>query len=106
MTGLLCALFLSATPPAPPSAHRLGPAIDQVRHGDRVFAALERGGIAVIDVSKPRSPRLIGMLADGVVFHRLVIDRDLLIAARARMDASVWRLGDSTLPVPATLSAV
>jgi hypothetical protein len=79
----------------------LGPCGAVVRSGDVVYAALTRGGVAVVDVSDPSSPRLVTRLLEDRAVSRLFIDGDQLLVVVLAEQALSLSLVDPRAPAVA-----
>ncbi|HET9451418.1 MAG TPA: hypothetical protein VFO83_11070, partial [Aggregicoccus sp.] len=105
---LLSASLLAQTPQAPAAARAaqtlgLGGVTDTALRGELAYVALERGGIAVIDLSTT-PPRLLRQLEQERRFVRLVLTRDALLAVELREQAHAFSLAAPETPQPTTLA--
>jgi hypothetical protein len=85
---------------APLDALGLGPVVAAARHGDALYLALQRGGVAVVDVTDPAAPLLVRRLLVDRVVTRLIVDDGQLLALALREDVEAWSLEDPLAPVP------
>jgi hypothetical protein len=109
-TWALCAaLALTAgvalgQPAGDPIAALVGPELDRVRINDRVYVALEAGGVAIVDVSEPEAPKAVGTFAQGRTVSRLLHDGEVLYLLEIRQEATPWSI--SRRDAPALLSGL
>lgn len=91
----------AAAPADPLEALALGPVVARAERGATLYVALARGGVAVIDVSVPSSPRLLGTLLPGQAVSRLLLEGDRLWAIVLSENALAFSIKEPTAPVAA-----
>ncbi|MDP2341849.1 MAG: hypothetical protein Q8O67_12900 [Deltaproteobacteria bacterium] len=79
----------------------LGPITATARQGSLLYVATAGGGVAVVDVSDPRAPALVGRVLEGKMVSRLFLDGDRLVALVLAEEAQSFSLIDPRHPVPA-----
>ncbi|MDC0711580.1 hypothetical protein POL68_24130 [Stigmatella sp. ncwal1] len=107
LPALLATALLAQAPAAP--AHRaaatleLGTVLDAAEREDIAYLALERGGIAVVDL-KATPPRLLRRIEEGRRFVRLVLAGESLLAVELREEAHAFSLSSPEAPQPSSLA--
>lgn len=81
-----------------PAALGLGQVVDQARLGSFLYFALASGGVAVVDVSNPKAPQVVGRFAEGQVASRLLVKGDELYLLERREEATTYSLVDPRRP--------
>ncbi len=76
----------------------LGPLGAVVRRGDVVYAAPLAGGVVVVDVADPASPRVVRRLLEDRAVSRLLVDGDRLVVVALQEQALSLSLADPTAP--------
>jgi hypothetical protein len=76
----------------------LGPLGAVVRRGDVVYAALLSGGVVVVDVADPATPRVVRRLLEDRAVSRLLVDGDRLVVVALQEQALSLSLADPTAP--------
>lgn len=82
----------------------LGPVLDAVTHQGVTYAALGRGGIAVLKL-EGASPQLVRRLEEGRRFVRLVVVGQSLLAVEQREEAHAFSLATPEQPQPDSLAS-
>ncbi len=100
--GLLLALAAQAQEEALAEL-QLGPVVARVQQGAVLYLALDRGGVAVVDVADPAHPRLVGRLLEGQHVGGLLLDKGQLIALELREEVHRFALTEPLRPVAARL---
>ncbi|RKH39804.1 hypothetical protein [Corallococcus llansteffanensis] len=82
----------------------LGPVLDAVAHQGVTYAALGRGGIAVLKLDGA-APQLVRRLEEGRRFVRLVVVGQSLLAIEQREEAHAFSLATPEQPQPDSLAS-
>ncbi|NOK23781.1 hypothetical protein, partial [Corallococcus carmarthensis] len=109
MLSALLSSVIVAQAPASPAAHAaetlgLGPVVDSVVHQGVTYAALARGGIAVLKADGA-APRLVRIVEGGRRFVRLVVMGQSLLAIEQREEAHAFSLATPEQPQPDSLAS-
>ncbi|RKG90922.1 hypothetical protein [Corallococcus terminator] len=96
----------ASTSPASHAAETLGlgPVLDAVVHQGVTYAALGRGGIAVLKLDGA-APQLVRRIEEGRRFVRLVIVNQSLLAIEQREEAHAFSLATPEQPQPDSLAS-
>lgn len=76
----------------------LGPELDRAQVGSRLYVALASGGVAIVDVSQPVAPKLVGRFAEGQRIERLFVSGDTLFVVQTRHELVAWSLARPDQP--------
>ena len=107
-SALLASVIVAQAPASPASRAAeelgLGPVLDSVVHQGVTYAALARGGIAVLKLEGP-APQLVRRVEEGRRFVRLVVVGQSLLAIEQREEAHAFSLATPEQPQPDSLAA-
>ncbi|RKH25472.1 hypothetical protein D7Y13_24405 [Corallococcus praedator] len=105
---LLASAIVAQAPASPVSRAAetlgLGPVLDAVVHQGVTYAALGRGGIAVLKLDGA-TPQLVRRVEEGRRFVRLVIVNQSLLAIEQREEAHAFSLATPEQPQPDSLAS-
>ncbi|RKH08919.1 hypothetical protein D7V97_18060 [Corallococcus sp. CA053C] len=108
LPALLASVIVAQAPASPASRAAetlgLGPVLDSVTHQGVTYAALGRGGIAVLKL-EGASPQLLRRLEEGRRFVRLVVVGQSLLAIEQREEAHAFSLATPEQPQPDSLAS-
>lgn len=104
MNALLLALLVAGqtAPSGEPdlTGLGLGRIVDLTRRGGHGYAALESGGVAVIDLGDPARPKVVARIAEGRPIARVLVSGDALYLLEVRQEALAFSLADPGRPTP------
>ncbi|WP_223645086.1 hypothetical protein [Corallococcus sp. EGB] len=107
-SALLASVIVAQAPVSPVSRAAeelgLGPVLDSVVHQGVTYAALARGGIAVLKLDGA-APQLVRRIEEGRRFVRLVVVGASLLAIEQREEAHAFSLATPEQPQPDSLAS-
>lgn len=103
LCGVIAVLAAAVTPDL--GALDLGAERQRVVSGTRMFVVLASGGVAIVDVTDPAAPKLLGRFAEERAVTHLVVVNDVAYAIETRHEATAWNLSNPSAPVAMALDA-